>query len=106
VLCYQQRVRGAKCIGCGSAVITRTARYTPDYKLENGTYVEAKGKFTSSNRTRLEGFKASRPDITVRLLFQRDNYLTKKHKHTYTEWARSHGFECAVGEQLPTEWSK
>jgi len=102
---YRQRVRGAVCKDCASGNVERRAEYTPDFRLVNRSYVEAKGKFTSANRTRLLDFKATRPDIVLRLLFQRDNWLTKKHKAKYSDWAKSHGFECAIGENIPAEWA-
>lgn len=104
---YDLPVKGAKCKVCAAPAVSRTAHYTPDFRFKsNGTYVETKGKFTSSNRTRLMAFKASRPDVTVRILFQCDNYLTKKHKKRYTEWAAANGYESAVGEHVPEGWSK
>lgn len=105
-LVYDLPVKGATCKKCGAPGVTRVAHYTPDLKFDNGTYVELKGKFTSSNRTRMLAFKSSRPSVVLRVLFQRDNYLTKRHAKTYTEWATAHGFVCAVGESVPEAWTK
>lgn len=103
-LAYELRVAGAVCKQCSAPAVFRVAHYTPDFYFTNGTYVEAKGKFTSTNRTRLVAFRTSRPDIVLRLLFQADNWLTSKHKQRYSQWAANHGFESAVGESIPVEW--
>ena len=101
---YPFPIRGSRCVKCGSSA-TRTSHYTPDFKFDNGSYVEAKGRLTSANRTRLIAFKSARPDVTVRLLFERDNWLTGKHKKRYTDWAKDNGFESAVGTAVPTAWT-
>lgn len=101
---YPFPIRGSKCVQCGSPA-TRTGRYTPDLKFDNGSFCETKGKLTSANRTRLVAFRAARPDITLRILFQADNWLTSKHKQRYTDWAKSAGFECAVGDSVPLNWT-
>jgi hypothetical protein len=102
---YWRVVKGAKCGACGGVTVTRPATYTPDLKFANGTYCEIKGRLTSANRTRLEAFKEHRPEITVRILFQVDNWCTKKKLNRYTDWAKKHGYECAVGKEVPGHWA-
>lgn len=104
ILVYPFPIRGSKCTQCGSPA-TRTGRYTPDLKFLNGSYCELKGKLTSANRTRLVAFRAARPEVVLRILFQADNWTTSKHKQRYTDWAKSVGFECAVGESIPLAWT-
>lgn len=103
-LAYPLPLRGSRCIKCGSPA-TRTAHYTPDFRFENGCRVEAKGKFTATNRTRLLAVKQAHADKRICLLFQRDNWLTKTHTQKYTDWAKKHGFECAVGTEVPQAWT-
>lgn len=104
---YAHPVRQGTCTKCGAKnTVTRPSTYIPDFGLSNGSYVEAKGKFTPANRTRMVAFKAARPDLTVRILFMRDNWLTKKHVTKYSDWARDNGFEYAIGDRIPREWAK
>jgi hypothetical protein len=100
---YIRPVRSAHCRGCGGREVGRIARYTPDLKVR-GMFIELKGRLTSSNRTQLVEFSEDRPDVKLRLLFQRDNFLTTKKRVRYSEWAKSKGFECAVGEKVPDAW--
>lgn len=104
---YAHPVHRGKCTKCGAtSSVTRPSTYIPDFGLANGSYVESKGKFTPANRTRMLAFRAARPDLTVRILFMRDNWLTKKHANKYSYWATENGFEYAIGDRIPQEWAK
>lgn len=98
-----QQVYKGKCQTCGSTHVFSVRRYTPDFILPNGIMVEAKGKFMSQNRTKMIEVKESNPDADVRMLFMRNNYLTKKKSGTYGDWCDRNGFRWAVG-QIPEEW--
>jgi hypothetical protein len=100
---YIRPVRAAHCRACGGRDVGRVARYTPDLKVR-GEFIELKGRLTSANRTQLVEFVANRADVKLRLLFMRDNYTTAKKRIRYSEWAKSKGFECAVGEKVPDAW--
>lgn len=103
---YAHPVHRGTCTACGATnTATRPSTYIPDFGLKNGTYVEAKGKFTPANRTRMLAFRDARPDLTVRILFMRDNWLTKKHASKYSDWAQAAGFEYAIGDRIPREWT-
>jgi len=88
--------------------VLKPRRYTPDFKLPNGIYVEAKGNFrTSSDRTKLIAVKAQNPHIELRLLFQNPNLkLNKNSKTTYAMWAEKCGFIWAEGVEIPDAWVK
>lgn len=109
-LAIQLPVVGGECTECGARgpYIAKNAVYTVDLWLANGRYVELKGKLTSKDRTRLKALykawagKFPRP---LSLLFQKDNFTTKKHKERYSGWARKIGFEVAVGTSIPVEWT-
>ena len=104
---YAHPVHRGTCRKCGAMnSVTRPSTYIPDFGLANGTYVEAKGKFTPANRTRMLAFRDARPDMTVRILFQRDNWLTKKHKTKYSDWAEAHNFDYAIGDRIPRDWAR
>lgn len=95
---------GYTCGTCASNKITKRVRYTPDFRLSESLYVEAKGRFSGSNRRRLLAFKAAYPDIDLRLVFQRDNALSKSSKTRYSEWAKDNGFTYHVGPEIPKGW--
>lgn len=99
---------GHRCQGCGSTDVVRTSTYLPDFvlypKSPSPVFVEAKGRFTGTNRRRLLAFRGALPGIDLRLVFQRDNYLYKSSKVRYSEWARDHGFPYHVGNEVPKKW--
>lgn len=103
---YQRPVRSASCGGCGSNDVSVQRRYTPDILLTTvNVYVEAKGKFTSENRAKMEDFLRGDPGVDLRFIFQRDNWITKKHKSKYSDWCKKLGVKYAIGERVPEEWT-
>lgn len=92
------------CPHCGRSTSTRT--YTPDFILHGRLpiVVEAKGRFTSADRTKMRDVKRDNPAIDIRFLFQRDQVIRAGSKTRYTTWAQAHGFPYAVGESIPQEW--
>lgn len=81
----------------------RRGTYTPDFII-GSLIVEAKGRFTSVDRTKMLCVQRDNPEIRVALLFQRNQPLIKGSKTTYVDWATRHGFTCAVGKSIPEEW--
>lgn len=100
---YLRGVRGAYCAQCGSKVVRVKRRYTPDLRL-GSVWVEAKGKFSPENRSKMEDFLEGHPEIDLRFLFMRDNWLTNKHKTKYSDWAKKLGIKYAIGTSVPQEW--
>lgn len=86
---------------------TQTKRYIPDFVLPNGIVVEAKGYFTSKDRTKMLNVAKNNKHLDIRLVFQRaNNRLTKSpNSLTYWQWAEKHGFPWAEGE-IPEKWWK
>lgn len=82
--------------------------YLPDFKLENGTYIEVKGRFTAEDRRKMIWVKQQNPDAIIRFIFGNGkNKLTKKSKSTYLDWAEKYGFEAIdVSEEIPKKWLK
>lgn len=98
---------GYRCRACASKDVVRTTSYTPDFRLPNGTWIEAKGKLTGANRRRLVAWKAYFPEETLRIVFMADNKLSKGAKSRYSQWAEKAGFEYCVGfSKIPQEWYK
>jgi hypothetical protein len=80
-------------------------KYIPDFKIRGRKwFLEVKGLLDSSTRKKMLDVKASNPEADIRLLFQRDNPIRKGSKTKYTDWAKTHGFICAVGSVVPEEW--
>lgn len=78
-------------------------RYTPDWII-GPIFIETKGYFLASDRTKLLAVRLANPGIDLRLVFQRAaNTLSKTSKTTYGEWATKHGFLWAEGT-LPDGW--
>lgn len=79
-------------------------KYTPDFRLPNGIFVETKGRFVTADRKKHLLIKEQYPDLDIRFVFQNaNNKLSKKSKTTYADWCRKYGFEFAEKE-IPKEW--
>jgi Phage endonuclease I len=105
VIKYNRTLRGGSCGACGSKAVVRVSRYTPDYYLpEYRLWVEAKGRWTSSDRTKLVAFVSQYPEHKFRVLLQRDNKINKGSGTTYSQWAAKHGITAAVGKSVPQAW--
>lgn len=79
-------------------------RYTPDFKLPNGIFIETKGRFVTADRKKHLLIKQQHPDLDIRFVFQNaNNKLSKKSKTTYADWCIKHGFLFAEKE-IPDEW--
>lgn len=86
-------------------VPSRTARYTPDFKI-GSIYIEAKGKFEASDRQKHLLVKEQQPDLDIRFVFQNPNQkIAKASKTTYAKWCEKHGFLYAKKE-IPHSWLK
>lgn len=79
--------------------------YTPDIVFPDGTYVEIKGYFKAKDRQLLLAVREYHPGIVIRLLFQRNNKLNSRAKMRYSDWCERHGFEYAIGEEIPDAWA-
>jgi hypothetical protein len=82
----------------------RTCYYLPDFKLPNGIYIEAKGRFTKEDRGMLLKVKKQHPDIDIRLVFSRSKAkISKESETTYADWCKRWGFPYA-DKHIPEEW--
>lgn len=88
-------------------VVPSTKRnYIPDFRLPNGIYLEAKGKFDAASRRKMLLVVEQNPDLDIRMLFMRDNPIRKGSKTKYSDWAEKHGIKYAVSldGRVPAEW--
>jgi hypothetical protein len=81
----------------------KSKRYTPDFVLEGGIIIEAKGRFTAYDRAKHLLLKAQHPELDIRLVFQYDNKLSSKSKTRYSDWCNKHDIKYAIRE-VPEEW--
>ena len=83
--------------------------YTPDWVITFPSgikrYIETKGYFRPEDRTKILSVLRHHPDIDLRLVFQRDNFLNKGSKTRYSDWAKQHGVTFALGT-IPTAWMR
>ena len=81
-------------------------KYRPDFMLENGIVIEAKGvlnKHKKDEASKLIAVKQQHPDIDLRLVFMDANVKIPGTKQTHGQWATRHGFQWASGS-IPKEW--
>lgn len=79
--------------------------YLPDFTFKTSPIIiEAKGRLTRQEREKLMWIKRCNPEADIRLVFQRNNRLSKRpSSKKYGDWARENGFPYAVGT-VPKEW--
>jgi hypothetical protein len=81
-------------------------KYKPDFILGNGVIVEAKGRFDAATRQKMSLVIEQNPDKDIRLLFMRDNTISKSSKTKYSDWCEKRGIKYHVSSngELPKEW--
>lgn len=85
-------------------VPARKSRYTPDFLLPNGIFIETKGRFLASDRKKHVQIKQQKPELDIRFVFQNPNAkLYKGARTTYAQWCEKNGFVWAK-KTIPTEW--
>lgn len=81
-------------------------KYTPDFKLPNGIFIETKGRFMPADRQKHLLIKEQCPEVDIRFVFQRSKSpISKGSKTTYAMWCEKHGFLYA-DKTIPEEWIK
>jgi hypothetical protein len=98
--------RGHKCVKCEGKKIVKSSLYTPDFFLSNGIVLETKGRFTALDRKKALAMKEQWPEIDYRLVFQRDNKLSKSSKTRYSAWAEDNEIPWHIGRRIPAAWMK
>ena len=97
-------VPNAWCEECDGHNIFQTKTYTPDFFLSNGVIIEAKGKLDLATRKRMVAVKAAHPTEDIRILFMKNNRISRGAKSRYLDWAAHRGFIAAVGPEVPDTW--
>lgn len=71
----------------------RPSHYTPDWKINEGLFLETKGEFAPAQRANMVAFRNQHPNVEIVMVFaDAQNLLHKKAKMTYAEWSIKNGF--------------
>lgn len=78
----------------------KSHNYTPDFKITDSVYIETKGRWTGTDRTKMLLAREQNPDVTFILVFQDPHIkLSKRSKTTYATWCNKNGFHwCGYGD--------
>jgi len=80
--------------------------YTPDFILDNGIIVEAKGQLDSDDRKKMILIRHTFPELDIRFVFSYANgKIYKGSKTSYAMWANKNGYLWA-DKQIPVAWFK
>jgi len=84
----------------------RKAKYTPDFKLPNGIFIETKGRFETDDRQKHILIKEQHPELDIRFVFSNSKQkLRKGSPTTYAMWCEKNGFIFA-DKTIPLSWFK
>ncbi len=80
--------------------------YTPDFILDNGIIIEAKGQLDSDDRKKMILVRKTFPNLDIRFVFSYANgKIYKGSKTTYASWSAKNGYLCAT-KSIPIAWLK
>lgn len=86
---------------------TITRYYVPDFVLTwkdgHKVYIETKGYLRKEDADKMIAIKKQHPDLDIRILFEKDNRVSSRHKMRYSDWAKKHGYLCAF-KDIPEDW--
>ena len=87
--------------------VPKKRTYTPDFYLPKfDMFIETKGQFVGSDRSKHKLIAEQYPDLDLRFVFQNDKVkLSKKSKTTYADWCNKNNFKYAKGV-IPIGWMK
>lgn len=101
---YKKRSnRKMQCEDCGGTRVLQYAKYLTDFRLPNGIYLEVKGWFKPSDRTKMLSVIKCHPELDIRMVFQKDQWTTKLKKQRYSQWCKKNKIKYCVGS-VPKEW--
>lgn len=87
-------------------VPSKVHKYKPDFILENGIIIEAKGRFDAATRQKMAHVIEQNPDLDIRMLFMRDNTISKNSKTKYSDWCDRRGikYHISADGEVPSSW--
>lgn len=103
---WMRKITNGICLDCKGTNVAQMAKYTVDFYLpEYDFFIEGKGKWVSRDRTKHRTIRRASPETDVRIVFQRDNWLTKTKTQKYSEYCNKYGIVYAI-EVIPPSWFK
>lgn len=81
------------------------ANYYPDFVLDNGIIIEAKGILDRETKRKMSSVKRCHPTLDIRFVFYDAYKPIEGAKMSHGDWADKHGFPWAHKE-IPVEWLK
>ena len=79
-------------------------KYTPDFRLPNGIFIETKGRFVLADQQKHILIKTQSPELDIRFVFQNSkNKIRKGSKTPYAYWCIKYGFLYA-DKDIPADW--
>lgn len=99
---FRSRVRSGCCELCGECKVYQKRKYTPDFVLQSGVLVEAKGILDSKTRSKMRAVLKDNPDRDIRFLFQGKPHW--KRNAEVIQWCNKFGFQYAF-ELVPEDWT-
>lgn len=81
-------------------------KYTPDFKIKKGLYIEAKGIWDKADREKILLMLDQHPKTIICMVFYNATYkIYPGSKTTYGDWCDKHGIPwCDAREGIPKEW--
>lgn len=81
-------------------------KYTPDFLLPNGIFIETKGLWDADDRKKHLLIREQHPELDIRLVFSSSRAkLYKGSTTSYAEWCEKHDIKFA-DKLIPVEWLK
>lgn len=81
-------------------------KYTPDFKLPNGTFIETKGRWTAQDRQKHKLIKEQHPEVDIKFIFSNPNEkISKGSKTSYADICDKNGWDY-IGwkDPIPKQW--
>ena len=90
-------------------MVFRLRKYLPDFFIYNTRgkikcIIEAKGRFTAADRKKMLEVRKEHPEVEFKMMFMRDNKLSKSSKIKYSKWCEGKNYDYVVGTEAPKEW--
>jgi len=88
-----------------SVAYTVPHKYTPDFVLDNGIIIEAKGFFRREAQRKHREIKKQHPELDIRFVFSNVNQRVQGSWLTCAKWCEKYNFKYAELD-IPKEWMK
>jgi hypothetical protein len=87
-------------------VPAKTHKYTPDFKLKTGLYIESKGIWDQADRDKMLLMQNQHPEVIICMVFYNATYkIYPGSKTTYGDFCDKYFIPwCDIKEGIPKEW--